>query len=74
MYVAKTMSACNVDIIKRTCLFKTKITLHWSNSVLIVSVPALYLYFTPISLSIEYVHHDHINFKACFDLPRVGLN
>ena len=74
MYVAQTTYAGNVDIIKRTCLFKTWIILHYRNSILIASVPALNLYSSTLTLSIEYVHHNHINFKACFPLPRVGLS
>ena len=35
--------------------------LNCRNAVLIVSVPALYLYLTYLLLSIKYVHHHHIN-------------
>ena len=73
MYAAQTIWADNVDIIKRKRQFKTKITLYNRNSALSVSVPALYLYLTPLSFSIKFVHHQPINFKACLSLPRVGL-
>ena len=73
MYVAQTIWVGNVDIIKRTGQFKTLITLHYRKSALIVSVPALYLYLTTISLLIKFLHHHRITFKACFPLPRVGL-
>ena len=72
LYAAQNICAGNMDIIKRTCQFKTQITKYCRNSVLIVSVRALYLYLISLSLSIKYVHH-HINFKACFSLPKVGL-
>ena len=32
------------------------------------------VYSTSLSLSIKFVHHHHINFKACFSLRRVGLD
>ena len=55
LYVAQHICAGNMDIVKRTHKFKNQITLHCStcNSVLIVSVPAHYIYLTSLSRSIK---------------------
>ena len=44
----QTICVGNMDIIKRTCQFKTQITLHGRNSVVILLVPALILIFKPL--------------------------
>ena len=42
-------------IIKRACQLKSQMTLYCRNPVLIVSVPAFYLYSTSLGLPIKYV-------------------